>query len=178
MKVGLVRHLKVANGYPKAILTQEMLFQWLQEYDSSEVVDMEINLNEITFDRCYSSDMIRAENTARKIFKGNIEIMEELREIPIFPLFKRNRKLPFVVWMFCIRMAWLFNHKSQKETKKDVIRRIENVLKKAMKNDKENILIVSHGALMIYIQKSLVKKGFVGPRITRAKNGVLYLYEK
>ncbi|WP_052738014.1 hypothetical protein [Bacillus sp. SA1-12] len=59
MKIGLIRHLKVKKSYPKSILTQELLFQWLQEYDSSDVEDKEINLGQIKWDRCYSSDMIR-----------------------------------------------------------------------------------------------------------------------
>ena len=37
MKIGLVRHLKVMKGYPGASLSQEKLFQWIQEYDSSDI---------------------------------------------------------------------------------------------------------------------------------------------
>ncbi|OAS88395.1 MULTISPECIES: histidine phosphatase family protein [Metabacillus] len=178
MKIGLVRHFKVMKGYPSASLTQERLFQWIQEYDSSDIEGKEVNFKGTTWDRCFSSDLYRAEKTARQIYKGDIDIMEELREIPIYPLFKRNVKMPFPLWMLLIRLSWMVNHKSQLEKKVDVINRIEYVVKKAMENEEENILIVSHGALMIYIQKYLVKNGFSGPKITRAKNGVLYLFEK
>ena len=44
MKIGLVRHLKVMKDYPSASLTQELLFQWIQEYDSSDVEGKEIHL--------------------------------------------------------------------------------------------------------------------------------------
>jgi broad specificity phosphatase PhoE len=178
MKIGLVRHLKVMKGYPSASLSQEMLFQWIQEYDSSDIEGKEVNLKGTQWDRCFSSDLYRAERTARQIFKDDIEIMEELREIPMYPLFKRNVKMPFPLWMLLIRLAWMVNHKSQQEKKVDILSRIEYVVKKAMENEGENILIVSHGALMIYIQKCLVKNGFRGPKITRAKNGVLYLFDK
>jgi broad specificity phosphatase PhoE len=45
-------------------------------------------------------------------------------------------------------------------------------------DDKKNILIVSHGALMWYLRKALLSKGFSGPQFRKAKNGYLYVFEK
>ncbi|WP_052738013.1 hypothetical protein [Bacillus sp. SA1-12] len=104
--------------------------------------------------------------------------MKELREVPVHPLFKDDVKMPFALWMILLRIAWMMNHKSQVETKGDVQRRIDYVIKQVMKHNCENILIASHGALMFYIQKCLIKNGFNSPRINETQKWFLYLFEK
>ncbi|WP_269082515.1 hypothetical protein [Aneurinibacillus tyrosinisolvens] len=40
------------------------------------------------------------------------------------------------------------------------------------------MLIVSHAALMMFMEKELLKRGFTGPKVKTAENGKLYLFEK
>ncbi|NHM30911.1 histidine phosphatase family protein [Neobacillus terrae] len=177
MKVGLIRHFKVTRGYPNKIVTSNELMDWINEYDQSEVKEIEVDLRNIEWEKCFSSDMPRAQTTAEKCYNGNIIYMEELREIPLSPLFRSNLKLPLFVHLVFIRLAWLFNHRSQLEKKRDVINRINRVLDQAL-SSKENILIVGHGGVMMYMRRELLKRGFKGPNFKRPDNGVVYIFEK
>jgi broad specificity phosphatase PhoE len=179
MKVGLVRHFKVKKGYPKkTFITTNELIQWFEEYDTADIEDGEIELCGIEWKRCFASDLPRAVKTAEKIYSGNIVKMKELREIPVYPIFKRNVKLPFLLWAILVRAAWLVNHKSQLESKTDCIKRIGAVLDDILSQSEEDVLIVSHGALMMFMRKELVKRGFRGPAFKTPENGKLYIFER
>jgi broad specificity phosphatase PhoE len=179
MRVGLVRHFKVKKKSPdKAFITQTELTQWFDEYDVSDIEDGTIDFGAIEWGTCFASDMPRAVKTAEKIYSRKIIELKELREIPAYPIFKRNIKLPFLLWAVLTRLAWLINHKSQLESISDVKKRIEDVLDEILVQSGQDVLIVSHGALMIYIRKALLQRGFKGPKFTTPANGKLYLFEK
>jgi broad specificity phosphatase PhoE len=55
--------------------------------------------------------------------------------------------------------------------------RINKVLDEAISPDTGNVLIVSHGALMIYMGKELLNRGFRGPKLKYPANGELHVYE-
>jgi len=74
-------------------------------------------------------------------------------------------------------MAWLFNHKSQPVSKRELQTRISDTLDKIL-SSKENTLIVSHGGVMMLLRKELLRRGFRGPEFKIANNGELYLFEK
>ncbi|WP_407270930.1 histidine phosphatase family protein [Radiobacillus sp. PE A8.2] len=177
MKVGLVRHFPVKRGYPNNYLTSNELMEWADEYDLSEVIETDIVLGDNQWVRCFASDLPRASTTARKVFNGEITYLKELREISISPFFRGNIKLPIFIHFIFIRVSWWFNHKSQNESKKDVDKRIETTLDQIL-TSKQNVLIVSHGGLMINLRRQLIKRGFNGPRFTTPKNAKLYVYEK
>ncbi|MRX73852.1 histidine phosphatase family protein [Bacillus lacus] len=177
MKIGLLRHFKVTRGYPSFFITSDELREWVREYDHSEVEACEVNLKGIEWECCYASDLDRAVQTAQAIYSGQVELREELREIPLSPLFSTKMKLPLHVHLLLIRSAWYFNHPSQMETKSMVMDRINRVVEEAVQQNK-NILIVGHGGVMIFMRKALIKRGFAGPSFSRAENGKLYVYEK
>ncbi|MDZ5471587.1 histidine phosphatase family protein [Bacillus sp. 31A1R] len=177
MKIGLVRHFKVKKDYPKKFVTSAEMIKWFEEYNEADIETGIVELNDIIWDECYSSDLHRAEKTAQHIYSGEINRLSELREISIFPLTNRKVKLPFFIWALLVRTAWLMDHKSQMETKAHVKMRINQFLDQILPVNK-NILIVSHGALMIFMGEELKKRGFQGPKIRNPKNGQLYLYEK
>jgi broad specificity phosphatase PhoE len=178
MKVGLVRHFKAKKPFPQTFLiTQKELFQWFEEYKDSDIEDGEIDLCGITWKRCFTSDLLRAEKTAKKIYNENFIKMEKLREIQPAPLFRRNVKMPLFLWAALIRVTWLINHKSQKQNKQNVLERIGAVLDEILSLEGEDVLVVTHGALMIFIRKELVKRGFKGPRLKTPANGKVYIYD-
>lgn len=43
---------------------------------------------------------------------------------------------------------------------------------------KENVLVVSHAGMMIYLTKELALRGFIGPKLRMPENARLYVYEK
>ncbi|MGD6831289.1 histidine phosphatase family protein [Sutcliffiella halmapala] len=177
MKIGLIRHFKVTRGYPDNRVTAEELLKWVEEYDASEVEENDLDLKNIDWKRCYSSDLPRAVKTAEKAFKGDISFLKELREITVAPIFPPNRRLPLKLHLLSIRMAWLFNHKSQPVSKRELQKRISDTLDKILFS-KENTLIVSHGGVMMLLRKELLRRGFRGPEFKIANNGELYLFEK
>lgn len=179
MKVGLVRHFKVSKGLPnKMMINPDELTQWFQEYDLSGVEDGKTDLRDIHWNRCYSSDMPRAVKTAEAIYTGKIVKMQELREIQ-YPYFKliSKRKLPFLLWAFLAKAAWKINHKSFPERKYHVRKRIAAALDQILLPSKDNVLIVSHAALMMEMRKELLRRGFTGPKFRTAANGRLYVFE-
>ncbi|WP_044748436.1 histidine phosphatase family protein [Bacillus alveayuensis] len=177
MKVGLIRHFKVTRGYPNKFVTSDELMKWADEYDASDVEENEIDLCNIEWKRCFSSDLLRAKITAEKAFNGKIVYLEELREIKLSPFFRLNIRLPLFLHLFFIRVAWLFNHKSQLESKSDVIKRINAALDKILISN-EDVLIVSHGGIMMFMRKELMRRGFKGPKFRRPDHGKLYIFQK
>lgn len=179
MKVALVRHFKVIRGFPKKMfITPNELNQWLYEYEVSDIEAMEVNLESIKWEKCFSSDLSRAVKTAEMIFNGEIIKMKELREIqPVSPI-KKDIKLPFLLYPLLLKAAWLINHNSQPESKIDVQKRAKTVLDKILSTGKEDMLIVSHAGLMMFMSKELLNRGFKGPKIKNPDNGKLYTYER
>jgi hypothetical protein len=177
VKVGLLRHFKVTLGYPDKMVSSDGLLKWQKDYDESEVEETDIDLNGITWKRCFSSDLARASKTAKKAFDGNIIYLEDLREMTLNPLLPSNIKLPLWLHITMIRIAWLIGHKSQKENKKAVIQRINTVLDQAIQHD-EDVLIVGHGGIMMFMRKELLKRGFSGPKFNRPENAIVYVFEK
>ncbi|MEH7390832.1 histidine phosphatase family protein [Bacillus sp. JJ1503] len=179
MKIGLVRHFKVKDAIPeKTWMTPAELSKWFEDYDLSDIEKGETDLQNLEWETCYSSDLSRAEKTAHAIFVGKIIKTEKLREVKAYPIIQANIKLPYQLWAVFVRLAWLFNHPSQKDSVKAVKERINLFLDEVFSAGNEHVLIVSHGALMIFMRKELLKRGFKGPKISHPKNGILYVFEK
>ncbi|KHF40168.1 histidine phosphatase family protein [Halalkalibacter okhensis] len=176
MKVGLIRHFKVERGYPNKWVTSKDLINWIREYDQSEVVENEIHLGDVKWQRCYSSDLSRAVKTAQKAYKDDIIYLEELREVQLNPVIRGNVRLPLFVHLLFIRGAWLLEHKSQIDPKKDVIKRINKTLDEILRSNEE-VLIVGHGGIMMFMSRELKRRGFKGPTLRRPANGKLYIYD-
>ena len=177
MKVGLIRHFKVTRGYPNKIVSSQELLRWMEEYDVSEVEANEVDLADVEWSKCYSSDLPRAQTTAKAIYSGDIKFLKELREIQLFPVLPTRARLPLHMHLFFIRVAWLINHKSQPISRKDLTNSISLTLDKVLDSN-ENVLIVSHGGIMMFLRKELIRRGYHGPNFKVANNGELYVFEK
>jgi broad specificity phosphatase PhoE len=176
MVIGLVRHFKV-NCDTRFFMSANEFEEWVRRYDNSDVLEKKHNPVNITWDECYSSDLRRAIITSRTLFSGEITESPLLREVPLSPVFKTKLKLPYIFWCIMGRSAWFFQHKSQKEVRKDTQRRVRKFLDDIDDKSCPNILIVCHGFLMNTMQKELKRRGYNGQHIKRPKNGEIYLYE-
>lgn len=175
MKVGLVRHFKVKKQLPKKILvSSKELKQWFKEYDIAEIEENEVNLSDVIWEKCFTSDLPRAIETANKIYSGDITQIKELREVQLNLPLKKDIKLPFLLWAILIKLGFL----TPAEYIKNVRKQIESLLDEKLLTHNQDILIVSHGALMIYLRKELLKRGFRGPKFKTPENGQLYIFEK
>ncbi|CAM4014581.1 histidine phosphatase family protein [Mesobacillus thioparans] len=176
MKIGLLRHFKVTLGYPGKFVTSKELLTWQEEYNQSSIEEADIDHQGQKWSKCYSSDLPRAKTTAYKAFDGDIIFLEELREISLYPVISSGMRLPLWLHVFLIRIAWLFGHNSQKESKNEVLKRINRVLDQAIAHG-EDVLIVGHGGIMMFLRKEMLKRGFKGPKFNRPENAIVYIYE-
>jgi len=180
MKVGLVRHFEVECQLPSIgrLMNPCQFQQWLHEYEMSDIKDGKVEPSVIAWEKCYSSDLPRAVKTAQKMYSNQIIETKALREIVICPPTNRNLKLPVLLWLMLGRIAWMLSHKSQVESKLMFEERVKYILKEIILKDDKDVLIVSHGFLMMFLRKELLKRGFKGPSFKRADNGKIYVFEK
>lgn len=173
MKIGLVRHFEVIHSC-KAFkcMSSEEFQQWQDEYNTAAIKPNPVTIDRREWQICYCSDLSRAIETARAIYGENSIRTELLREVEIRPAFKTDRRLPFILWTVLSRISWFFSRKSADS------KRADDFINGILAGENKNILIVSHGALMWYLRKSLLSRGFTGPRFAKAKNGYLYIFEK
>lgn len=178
MKVGLIRHFRVKQSFPaERLITPDQLAQWYANYDIAEIEEGGVDLQGHDWKRCYVSDLPRAERTARLIYDGEITVTPELREVHPYPFGSRRLRLPFMLWAILGRVCWFFHKKAPVETRSQVERRVAALLDRALAA-KEDVLIVSHAALMLFLRRELIRRGFHGPTFAQAANGRLYLFER
>lgn len=175
MKVGLVRHFKVKKDLPqKGLLTRDDLLTWFDEYDKADIESGDVDLADIDWRACYSSNLPRALRTAERIFNGHIISVDGLREFEPMALFKRNIKLPFIPWAILMRIKQHTNREIANAFKSQ----IEIALDQILTESQEDTLLVSHGFAMLVLRKALIKRGFRGPKFKYPANGRLYIFER
>jgi broad specificity phosphatase PhoE len=178
MKIGLVRHFKVdAPHYSKPINSKEFAESQLV-YHQSPIITHPVDLKGIHWQRCYCSTLPRAIKTASLIFKGETIYSDKLVEVEVSPAFHTKRKISFTLWVVLARLAWLFGHNSQIESKRDTNIRCKDIFNLLLSDEDNNILIVSHGFFLHEFAKYLKKNGFKGKIDFAPKNAKLYLFEK
>jgi broad specificity phosphatase PhoE len=180
VKVGLVRHFRVRISLPRTTLgTQADLMRWFDKFDAAEVEEGTVDLAGIPWDRCYSSDLPRAVKTAESIYPGEIVQLETLREVRPYPVStRRDFRLPLGLWSGLARLAFAVSHPSQLESKADFEKRIKSACDRILSGGEENILVVSHGMVMIQMRRELLSRGFRGSRFGIPAHGTLYIFER
>lgn len=177
MKIGLVRHFEV-NCPHEFLMNSTKFSEWVDHYDCSPIKPIALPLGPDKWDKCYCSDLSRTVETAQHIFEGKFIKTELLQEVPIAPVIKTNLRLPYPFWLIAGRLAWYCSHKSQPETIRQTKCRIQRFISGILEEDNRNLLIVTHGFLMMYIQKELLNKGFTGRRIRKAEHGKIQVLTK
>lgn len=177
MKIGLIRHYRVLKPLPdKKLVSGAELGRWFAEYEEADIELGTTALGDTRWSRCFSSDLPRAAKTAKHVFRGPVRFLPDLREIPA-PEFGRWLKLPVPAWFVLIRASEWINRKSRRDIK-EAKRRIARVLDEALSESEADTLIVSHAAMMVYLRKELIARGFKGPSFFVPENGRLYVFEK
>ncbi|RFS17750.1 histidine phosphatase family protein [Emticicia sp. C21] len=175
MKIGLVRHFKVKQSLPRGFLIgHDALTDWFAQYDHAEVNYTTIDMRAINWELCYASTMSRAYKTARHIFKGEIEVHDDLREVSVLNLMNKKRRLPIILWAILIKRKTLSANEITESTKKKLADFVDKLLTKPEKE----ILIVSHGFIMMLLQQELIARGFTGELFRNPANGKVYIFEK
>lgn len=178
VRIGLIRHFEVKHPFPTGWVTWGDLVAWREIYEKTEITTSAIDLGGITWSRCISSDLPRAYATAQAAFTGDILQMPELREPQLDAFRTGNLKLPYPLWKWMLRLAWMTSHSSQRNAKTAFMAKVKQVTDTLLTQVKEDTLIVSHAGVMIFLRKELLKMGFTGPSFKIAENGKLYVFEK
>ena len=176
MKIGLVRHFKVNHPFPgKRLLSKSEVIQWFAEYDTTVNLDYKtVDLSDISWQRCYSSPMIRTMKTANHIYNGEIVEITALKELDILHHLSDRLKLPFIIWGIMVRIKSLSSNKDTDEFKNRIVNFLDNI----MANNENDVLIVSHWFVMRIIRKALIDRGLSGDNFKSNDYGTLYIYEE
>jgi broad specificity phosphatase PhoE len=179
MRVGLIRHFRTTSPY---MVNRWMGYQdyldWLRAYEETDVHPGELRLAPSEWNRCFSSDLLRARKTAEAVFPGRVELSPLLREIPVRPPYKTTLRMPFVLWEIAARLAWYFSRTDGVETRRQTEARVKAFVDGLAAVPEANILAVSHAGVMRIIRQELLERGFTGERFSSARNGRLYIFEK
>lgn len=172
--IGLVRHFKVQNPYPKEfLLDRNALISWFKDYDqSTAVIQHPMDMDEIPWQICYSSPMVRAQLTAKQCFTGDIKIIPALTELDLMEQLPHQIKLPFWIWAFLIRIK-------SKQPLPTVIKfreRLEDFLDTITQSEHQHVLVVAHWFVIETLSALLQERGFIGPKPNARKYGELYCY--
>lgn len=175
--IGVVRHFKV-DGYAGDRLSSKEYVDWVSFYDRAEVIKNKIDMKNVEWQYCFSSDLYRAVTTAKECYDGEIQETELLREVGAAPVIKTKLRLPYEFWAISARIAWQLNMKNQPETQKNTIKRVKKFLDILEEREEDNILVVCHGFLMMTLNKELKRRGYISEDKKSYYNGTLYLHSK
>ncbi len=178
MQIGVARHYKI--HYRKWRWINSTGFaDFLRWYDGSEGRPQPGSPVVGGWHRCFSSDMLRAVETAGRLADVPATFMPLLREIPQAPLFDTRLKLPLIAWHVLSRIGWWFNHRSQPEGRHAAVRRAARIVDFLRRQPTDQrVLIVTHGFLMYVLRRELKRSGFAGQIPTHPRCGEVYLFQR
>ncbi len=179
MKIGVVRHFKVNTDRPNR-LNQIEYINWLKKYDELDVINSDVNLRGIDWNKCYVSTLPRAITTARTIYSGELIKSNNIIEVDL----KFKEKLDGIrsirEWGDISVDHWFRSTGISGEDRIFTKKRVNNFLDilEEGTDKKDNILIVCHELVMGVIGEKLNKRGFAGESIIKPQNGELFLFER
>ena len=68
-------------------------------------------------------------------------------------------------------------HDSQKKTRDDFFNRVRSVAD-LVESQTQDLLLVSHAGMMLFLRKELLRRGFRGPRIGIADHARVYEFQR
>ena len=177
MRLGLVRHFRIPHNRFQ-LMDGSGFDEWANWYDTTEVSPRPVPPFGAEWHSCLSSDLHRAHFTAKTLYKGGIETTPMLREVPFSAFMPRRLTLPLFVWQATSRMGWYLNHAAQRENRRQTQARIAALVAQLRRDFAgRNVLIVTHGFYMQFLEKELRLAGFKGKVPMRPMGGTVYLFE-
>lgn len=174
MKVGLLRHFKVDLKYPrKLLLSYDEVFKWYEQYGKADVVVKPVDISKGSWGKCYASPLHRADVTTRSVYKGEVTVLNDLMELDILPILKGTRRKPFLLWGLMLKIRSTQKNHITEEFEKKLSVFLDNLLAE----NKCDVLVISHGFVMTYLQQELRKKGFKGKGFRIPDYNKVYIYE-
>ncbi len=175
MKIGLLRHFKVNLKYPrKFLIAYDDVFSWYEKYNSAEVLVKSVDMSGGNWEKCYASPLYRASVTSKAVYKGEINVIDDIKELDVLPVLKGTRRKPFLIWGLMLKVRSTQRNYITDEFESKVSAFLEGMLK----NDNCDVLIVCHGFVMTYMQKVLKQKEFKGKSFFIPRYNKIYVYEK
>jgi broad specificity phosphatase PhoE len=175
MKIGLVRHFKVKHAYPKTFLVgYDELLQWFDHYNIADIEPQDVGPCGVAWEKCYSSSMPRALQTAQCLFSGDIIQRDDLVELNLLPLMNSYSRRPLLLWALLLRSKSRASNRITDEFSAKMGAFVDELLRA---ND-GNVLVASHGFVMMFLQKELLRRGFTGDRFNTPAHGKIYVFEK
>lgn len=179
MKIGLVRHFKVDMNTDTGNIESKNFDKLQDKYDISDVIPKEVDLRDIDWNKCYSSNLPRAKKTAELIYNGEIIENSLIREVDIRFSQEIEGEYDYQTWGFHSILGWGKDAPYVAETyseSQERVRKFLDILEKEIDNG-DNTLLVCHGLIMRVIEEELKERGFKGETIVAPDNGDLYLFE-
>lgn len=174
MKIGLIRHFKVTLPYPtKWLVSYDEVVDWFAKYEHGELDIFPIDLGDEEWHAGYTSAAPRAVKTAKAIPAISFISSEEIKELDLIPHLKSNVRLPFMVWATWVKIVSSSSHEEVTVFKNRIASFVDKIMETHID---QNVLIVSHGFVMMFMQKELKKRGFQGKGFSSPKNGVVYTF--
>lgn len=176
MRVGLLRHFRVTEPYPRGWVRAGQLKAWMDRYDRAPIVPGEFDLGGVPWKACLCSPQPRARQTAEIVFRGVPEVSDLFAEARfcISPI--GGVRLPVIAWRLLLQLAWKAGHRSQRIHRDDLRRRVDAAADR-LESQPVDTLVVSHAGLMLHLAAELRRRGFHGPRLGFADHARAYLYQ-
>jgi len=177
MRIGLIRHFPVEEGFPSGWKTSAELLMWRKQYEASQVILGQADLGSFQATECISSDIERAIATAKAVFAGAVEQTALLREPDFAEFGTGDLRLPVWLWRWILLLCWVTGHRSQRACRNEFRHRVV-AMAGLLEGKAGNILVVSHAGMMTYLSAEFRRRGFAGPKLRMPKHATLYIYEK
>ena len=83
----------------------------------------------------------------------------QIREVPLRSAFDTTIKVPLWAWNVSGRMQWFFNRKRQAESRKETIKRADDVIR-ILEQNRQDCILVTHGFFMKTLVQRMKKHGY------------------
>ncbi|MBA3649662.1 MAG: histidine phosphatase family protein [Chitinophagales bacterium] len=177
MNIGLIRHGRVLYRDPFFSIG-ESFNNYRTAYDESEILNPTLKISANDFPVCYVSSKKRALDTVKAIYDGDFKITDELVEVPNIAFFLLKLNLPSSLRSILGRIAWFINYHKMPETRRQSNLRAYKFLTQLVSENRENVLLVTHGFFMQSLRHELKKLNFKGKCPINPANATLYIFRK
>jgi broad specificity phosphatase PhoE len=168
MQITLLRHGKPAFELKGSVRGRE-LSKIAKSYDLSGIVGTPPRDTVLAIQRCrfvVCSHLKRSIESANALGCHEVHVKDPLFCETTIPHFRTGSiPLPISVWIVVLRLMWLFGFSRNGESIADTRRRARQAAARLVElaEAHQNVLLVGHGFINLFIAKELRKSGWLGP---------------